>query len=760
MIPLSVLRQYSPNLRPEDLQELGPIEYDQTKVPMIIRKHANNVRTKTYGQEVREAQARNAEVAGLIASEAVDISNETKSRQDTVETQFNSVQQEMTDKDVISAPEIIAARGGLPQLEDRLDAADAQLVQTEKRTEGFVHVSQFGAVGDYYLPDGSVNPNPTDDTQAILDALSANKRVEFSEKGYLMKDRLILNGHTIKGSYHGDTWGTRQTTSITFDDMPDVDSCVLGAFSSQIDNILFEHAAWDNTTPEINGLIVDRKLIVNNCGFNAFPGHGALLYRRENDPDKAPYMSQFNNCVFDFNKKHGVVLGNGCNAVTIVQPHARWNGATAYKQQPSVIGDYDGIYLDGKMSELPAGLNLEPSGNTLIGGNISYNSRYGVNHRYGNDNVHIGGYLEHNLKNDIAIDSSYGLSIVNPMAQNRTPTITTSKTDPLLSSRNLTTYPNNIIIRGRNFGDGTKNKNSLTQSLFVSSYLENGPIFTSGNGGRNFVFDKAFGGTGDDQSFLKVTDLIHLNAKNAVFGTDQPTTQKGVWLYPWNAWENSEILRFVNKSDISNDNTVSGLYAARGAEASNQSAALRLNASSVTQRSINTGGTVNTSGADYAEYFYKEIPEEIIERGDLCGVNRDGKLTKVFSDAISFLVKSTNPSFVGGDNWTKGIPNPPRLPENVDKDNDALMQYQKDKQAFEEHYEKERAKVDRIAFSGITPVNVDNAKVGDYIIPIEDNGKIKGIAVKDPSFEEYKNAVGKVIKFNEEDKPVIIVKTI
>lgn len=106
--------------RDRDTSGLGPIEYDQSKVPVLIRKHADNVRTKTYGQEVREAQARNAEVAGLIASEAVDISNETKGRQDTVETQFNSVQQELTDKDPISAPEIIAARGNEPTLSARL----------------------------------------------------------------------------------------------------------------------------------------------------------------------------------------------------------------------------------------------------------------------------------------------------------------------------------------------------------------------------------------------------------------------------------------------------------------------------------------------------------------------------------------------------------------------------------------------------------------------------------------------------------------
>ena len=56
--------------RDRDTSGLGPIEYDQSKVPALIRKHADNVRTKTYGQEVREAQARNAELAGLIANEA------------------------------------------------------------------------------------------------------------------------------------------------------------------------------------------------------------------------------------------------------------------------------------------------------------------------------------------------------------------------------------------------------------------------------------------------------------------------------------------------------------------------------------------------------------------------------------------------------------------------------------------------------------------------------------------------------------------
>ncbi len=109
-IPISVLREYMPKLKDEDLKELGPVEYDQSKVPEVSKKYAENVRRKAYLPDMTESFARGVEYAGLIAREAVGISNETKGRQDTVETQFNSVQHELTDKDPISAPEIIAAR--------------------------------------------------------------------------------------------------------------------------------------------------------------------------------------------------------------------------------------------------------------------------------------------------------------------------------------------------------------------------------------------------------------------------------------------------------------------------------------------------------------------------------------------------------------------------------------------------------------------------------------------------------------------------
>lgn len=149
MIPLSVLREYRPDLRMEDLEKLGPIEYDQSKVPDTSRKHANNIRRKVYGVDTRESQARGIEYAGLVSSVATKTAQDTQLRQDSLETYNAQVIAEMTDKDVISAPEIIAARNGRQTLSERLaeDGEKIELVQTAFR-QFTVNIADFGVVYD------------------------------------------------------------------------------------------------------------------------------------------------------------------------------------------------------------------------------------------------------------------------------------------------------------------------------------------------------------------------------------------------------------------------------------------------------------------------------------------------------------------------------------------------------------------------------------------------------------------------------------
>ena len=77
--------------------------------------------------------------------------------------------------------------------------------------------------------------------------------------------------------------------------------------------------------------------------------------------------------------------------------------------------------------------------------------------------------------------------------------------------------------------------------------------------------------------------------------------------------------------------------------------ALYVGKNSSNGRSINAGGTVNQSGADYAEYERNNGTK--FGKGQVVGFKEDGTLTDVYADAIRFGVKSTNPGLVGGDSW-------------------------------------------------------------------------------------------------------------
>jgi hypothetical protein len=149
-------------------------------------------------------------------------------------------------------------------------------------------------------------------------------------------------------------------------------------------------------------------------------------------------------------------------------------------------------------------------------------------------------------------------------------------------------------------------------------------------------------------------------------------------------------------------------------------------------RSINAAGTVNASGADYAEYMRKASGCGAIPKGAIVGINASGELTDKFDEAVSFVVKSTDPSFVGGDSW------------GGDLEGDDL--------------DAARQQVDRIAFAGQVPVSVRDANPGEYIVPIKAGEGIAGIAVSTPTFEQYRNSVGRVIAIEADGRARIIVK--
>ena len=106
-----------------DTSGLGPIEYDQSKVPQLSRKYSSDIRSKTYGKDVRESIARGVEYAGLTANESQQYSQSIGQRQNEVEKQTDDFIREFTDKETSSGPEIVSARSGFSTLEDRLDSS-------------------------------------------------------------------------------------------------------------------------------------------------------------------------------------------------------------------------------------------------------------------------------------------------------------------------------------------------------------------------------------------------------------------------------------------------------------------------------------------------------------------------------------------------------------------------------------------------------------------------------------------------------------
>ncbi|MEE8612283.1 MAG: hypothetical protein V3V60_16005 [Sphingomonas aquatilis] len=218
----------------------------------------------------------------------------------------------------------------------------------------------------------------------------------------------------------------------------------------------------------------------------------------------------------------------------------------------------------------------------------------------------------------------------------------------------------------------------------------------------------------------------------------------------------------------------------QGAAASSPAqTALVVRRDGTTLRSINATGTVNTAGADYAEYMKKANGCGKIAKGDVAGVDRNGELTRTWADARRYVVKSTDPNLVGGDTWAAHLGQRPEAPvyaapaydgptEPAEADGrsarDAYTGAQDDYAkavvaaeaahaaamkdhaaaltAWESELEEARQTVDRIAFSGQVPVNVDadtiaacEAALGDgvavYLVAVARGAGIGVTAVRE-----------------------------
>jgi hypothetical protein len=261
------------------------------------------------------------------------------------------------------------------------------------------------------------------------------------------------------------------------------------------------------------------------------------------------------------------------------------------------------------------------------------------------------------------------------------------------------------------------------------------------------------------------------------------------------------------------DGSIIGVFCpvSGGASYSGSAAALYLAKAGTNSRSINAAGTINASGADYAEYMTKADDCGALAKGQIVGVDGHGQLTDKWANAVSFLVKSTDPSYVGGDKWGSrealgverpvepvfaapayvGSARPDDLAEGEASTGDrdaALARYEADQIAyadavqtarshfdtvtmpayraalvdFDARLETARQKVDRVAYCGQVPVNVQGAQPGQYVVPIQDGDGIGGQLVDDDAitFAQYRRAVGVVQNILADGRANIRVKVV
>jgi len=116
-----------------------------------------------------------------------------------------------------------------------------------------------------------------------------------------------------------------------------------------------------------------------------------------------------------------------------------------------------------------------------------------------------------------------------------------------------------------------------------------------------------------------------------------------------------DIGLWMDGNSQNNDTPVISLKAKPGADTISTAwnaavAVMEIGKYSSTSRSIDAAGSINASGADYAEYFLQSSPGNL-SAGDIVCLNDLGKVEKCSGNGTLIGVYSSDPSFVGGDKF-------------------------------------------------------------------------------------------------------------
>ncbi|MEK4750413.1 hypothetical protein NST77_23245 [Niallia sp. FSL W8-0177] len=161
------------------------IDYDKSKVDPRVSNYTKQVRDKQHGIDTREAMARAEEISSVVSTEAKELSEKTKVRQDVLEKQFDEQIENMTLEDPSSA-EMVAAHVNANtgeswttigrRLDDENKKVNEQLeINAERIEEINTNVLAYGVKGD-----GETDDIPI--LQSLVDSLPSGSKLNFPPK--------------------------------------------------------------------------------------------------------------------------------------------------------------------------------------------------------------------------------------------------------------------------------------------------------------------------------------------------------------------------------------------------------------------------------------------------------------------------------------------------------------------------------------------------------------------------------------------------
>lgn len=167
-----------------------------------------------------------------------------------------------------------------------------------------------------------------------------------------------------------------------------------------LENLSIFASSWDNTTGANGyGVEITGPSRLRNIQIAGFEVYNLFLHNTATD-GQAPYASLLENVFSTHAGQHGIVVGTGANTVTFINCDSKYSGAPSYLTAPSVAGNYDGFHVDYQNAGNPgsAFFSYVPEGITVIGGDCSYNSRYGWNFLACQSGKFMTSYAEGNLQ--------------------------------------------------------------------------------------------------------------------------------------------------------------------------------------------------------------------------------------------------------------------------------------------------------------------------------------------------------------------------